>query len=723
MKVIIFLLIFICESLSLTAGKFTDYVDPKIIRDNVDSEIYGNLSLGSTLPFGRISVYLKPEIKYLEELDTNSMNDSCFYGFGHVKIDNSELNHLVDVCLMPTLREEKETTVHYKTLDWKPGYCKVMLEDSIVAETTATLHTGIHNYTYPQGKNRMLWISFIHDLLGSISNKKEIIKSQIRKSDEKSVEGFQIIKNNHSIDKVYFSINFSEPIKSFSLENDNEKIIGIYENNFLNIHNPKALLTFDNETDSLLIKVGLSDVSIENARENLKKELDSQIFGNYVSHADSIWERNLGKIEVKGIEKNKIQFYTALYKTLLKSQIVSDFNGEWINPEMSVSKVPEKEIQFSLFSLGDSFRLINPLYTLICPEITMNYVNSVLRIFDFEGYPYVLDKLDNDKNLIKESPIIPIVVDAVLKRIPGIDSKKVWDMIKTYSLTSDMNSPAEIFDKYGYIPENYYSQSVTYTLEKSYEEWCAVRLAGIYGDVETKTKLNNRANNYRNIYNSEIHSFSPKDIEGKWIFKNEVNDNLNKLDLFIVSETMDPYYWYVHYDIKDIIKLSGGNRAFEKQLDHLFISSDNIFNTTSQNQSESYDNLKKSILHAPYLYNYTGKPNKTRETLTQLMVKYPDIQNKLKNDSDDGLLAAWYIFSSMGFYPVNPCGGYFDLGYPFFDECIIHLPNGNDFIIASDRKEEDYYKSVKITLNDKPVRKNYITYDDIMQGGKLIFGS
>ena len=722
MKVVFHLLILICGSLQLTAGKYTEYVHPQMIRDNIESDLYGNNCLGTTLPLGRICVYLKPQNKDVKEFDINMVNNSCFYGFGHTKIDNSEFNHLLDVCLMPTLKEEEEF-LHYKTLEWKPGYCKVIIEDSIVAETTATLRTGIHNYTYPEGNHKMLWISFLQDMTGSLNNKKEIIKSQIREKDNTSVEGYQIIKNNHSIDKVYFSIQFSEPIKSFSFIDDYGRLIEVYGRNVLNRINPKALLSFDSDTNSLLIKVGLSDISIENARENLEKESSSQEFGSYVAQADSIWEQNLGKIEVKGIEKNKIQFYTALYKTLLKSQIVSDFNGEWINPDMSISKLPEKETLFSLYHLGDSFRIINPLYTLIYPDITKNYVNSALRIFDFEGCPNVLDRFDNDKNLIKESPIIPIVVDAVLKRISGIDSKKVWDMVKTYSLTSDMNSPAEIFDKYGYIPENYYSQSVAYTLEKSFEEWCAVRLAGIYGDRETKAKLNNRANNYRNIYNSEIHSFTPKDIEGKWIFKKEPNDNLNKLDFFIDLDTMDPYYWYVHYDIKDIIKLSGGNRAFEMQLDHLFNSSDNIFNMTSQNQSESYDNLKKSILHAPYLYNYIGKPNKTRETLTQLMVEYPDIQNKLKGDSDDGLLDAWYIFTSMGFYPVNPCGGYFDLGYPFFDECILHLPNGKDFIIENNRNEADYYKSVKITLNDKPVKKIYITYEDIMQGGRLVFGS
>ena len=296
-------------------------------------------------------------------------------------------------------------------------------------------------------------------------------------------------------------------------------------------------------------------------------------------------------------------------------------------------------------------------------------------------------------------------------------------MVKTYSLACNQNSPAEFFERYGYIPENYFSQSVAYTLEKSFEDWCAVRLASIYGDVETKTELNNRANNYRNIYNKEIHSFSPKDIEGKWIIKREHNDNTDKLDFLIDSETMAPYYWYVHYDIKDIIKLSGGKRAFEKQLDNLFNSYTDNYYTIFQNQNECFNNLKKSFLHAPYLYNYIGKPNKTRDKLTQLMVELPIIQNKTKNNSDEGLLAAWYIFSSMGFYPVNPCGGYFDLGYLFFDECILHLSNGKDFIIVSNRKEEDYYKTVKITLNDKPVRKNYITYEDIMQGGKLVFGS
>lgn len=723
MKAFFLLLILICGSLQLWANKYTEYVHPEIIIENLENETYSNRCLGTTLPFGRINIYPVPKNKDAGESDFEAANDSVFYGLAHTITGNSEFNHLLDVCLMPTLEGEKDTTSRYPTLDWKPGYSKIILEDSIVAETTATLRTGIHNYVYPQGENKMLWVSFFQNMPDSLSDKKEIIKSQIRTKDKTSLEGYQIIKNNHSIDKVYFSIKFSEPVKSFALTDDNGKTMEGHGKNALNSLNPKALLSFDCESDSLLIKVSLSDISIENARENLEKESCNQEFDSYVAQADSIWEQNLGKIEVKGIEENKIQFYSALYKTCLHPQIASDINGEWMNPDMSISKLPQKEMQLSLSNLGDSFRLLNPLYTLLYPEITRNYVNSALRIFEFEDRLYIGDIIDSDKDMINEQPIIPIVVDAVLKRIPGIDSKKVWDMVKTYSLRYDQNSLADLFEKYGYISENYFSQSVTYTLEKSFEEWCAVRLAGIYGDLETKTKLNNGATNYRNIYNNEIHSFSPKDVEGKWIINKGRNDDRDKLDFLRDSETMWSYYWYVHYDIKDIIRLSGGKRAFEKQLDYLFNSYDKIFYNTSQNQNDRYYNLKKSFLHAPYLYNYIGKPNKTRETLTRLMVKLPHIQNKIKHVSEDELLAAWYIFSYMGFYPVNPCGGYFDLGYPFFDECILHLPNGKDFTIVSNRKEEDHYKSVKITLNDKPVKKNYITFEDIMQGGKLVFGS
>ena len=723
MKVIFLLLVLISGSLSLKAGKYTVYVDPKIIRDNIESGIYRNRCLGSTLPSGRISVYLNHPNKEVSESDFKNTNDSVFLGFCHTKTDISDFNHLLDVCLIPTIGKERESYVHYKTLDWKPGYCKVMLEDSIIAETTATLRTGIHNYTFPQGNNKMLWISFSQNINDPTNQEIEIIKSQIRENNKTCLEGYQIIKNNNSIDKVYFSIKFSEPIESFSLADDNGKLVEVYGKTVLNINNPKALLSFDSSTNPLIIKVGLSDISIENARENLGKESCSQDFGYYVAQADSIWEQNLGKIEVKGNEKNKYQFYTALYKTFLQSQIVSDINGEWINPDMSVSKVPVKETQVTLTNSGDSFRLINPLYTLIKPEITRNYVNSVLRLFDFEGYPYFGYLSDNDKNIIKEQSNIPIVVDAVLKRVPGIDYNKAWDMVKTYSLMHDQNSPSELFEKYGYIPGNHFSQSVTYTLEKSFEEWCAVRLAGLYGDVETKTKLNNRANNYRNIYNNEIHSFSPKDNEGKWIMIREPNDNVNKFGFLLDYESMGPYYWYVHYDIKDIIKLTGGKKSFEKQLDNFFTSYWDIFYNRSRQQNDGLSDLKKSFLHAPYLYNYIGKPSKTRETLTRIMNEIEPVQNNTKQVSDDGILAAWYVFSSMGFYPVNPCGGYFDLGYPFFEECILHLPNGKDFIITSKRKEEDSYKAVKITFNDKPVRKNYITYEDIMQGGKLVFGS
>ena len=707
------------------AGNYTQYVNPFIGTGAIDGGLSGNNYPGATVPFGMVQ--LSPDTHEAPDWYNASgydHNDSRIYGFSHTRLSGTGASDLIDILMMPTTGDLKVSSFSHDRETASPGYYKVHLNDEgIDAELSATTRTGLHRYSYPKGADRNIWLDVDHSA-NKGSWDRRIINAQIRQTAPNRLEGYRVITGWAKLRKVYFVIDFSEPISELKLFDGDGREYTADDATLINGRSPRALISFGAGDKPVVGKVALSGVSLANARENMKAETDSYDFDRYVAAADRQWDSQLGKIEAKGDPENLTTFYTALYHMMLQPNTFSDINGEWMTPDYSVAKVPAGETQYTTFSLWDTYRAAHPLYTITEPERTRDFVNSMLRHYDYYGYLPVWHLWGQDNYCMIGNHAIPVVVDAVLKGIPGIDKAHAWEAVKNSSLQSHPNSPFGVWEKYGYMPENIQSQSVSITLEMAYDDWCAAQLAKAMGDEESAERFTRRSQFYRNLHNPDNMFFAPKDDAGNWIEPfDPLKFGANGGNPFTEGNAWQ-YYWYVPHDMEGLISLTGGPKAFEKKLDTFF--------TLTDTSGEKNDNISGLIgqyahgnepsHHVAYLYNNVGKPEKTRGMVKRIMTElYNNNYNGYAGNDDCGEMSAWYVFSAMGFYPVNPASGEYSVGLPLFDECVIHLPSGKDFSITADRRNPDSTKVKKILLNGKPVKGQTLRHADLASGGTLHF--
>lgn len=711
--------------MQISAGEYTQYVNPFIGTGAIDGGLSGNNYPGATMPFGMVQ--LSPDTHEAPDWYNASgydHNDSRIYGFSHTRLSGTGASDLIDILLMPTTGDRTVSSFSHEEEEAVPGYYKVRLaDDDIVAELSATARTGIHRYTYPAGSQRNLWIDLDHSA-NKGSWDRRIINAQIRQTAPDRIEGYRVITGWAKLRKVYFAVEFSEPIAAMSLyDGDGRKYTG-KDATVINGRSPRALISFGDASRPVTGKVALSGVSVANARENLVKEAQAGDFTTYVANADKAWDAQLGKIEAKGERENLVTFYTALYHMMIQPNTFSDVNGEWMTPDYSVGVVPEGERQYTTFSLWDTYRGAHPLYTIIEPERTRDFVNSMLRHYDYYGYLPIWQLWGQDNYCMIGNHAIPVIADALLKEIPGINTAHAWEAIKNSSLQSHPNSPFNVWEKYGYMPENIQTQSVSITLEMAYDDWCASKIAELAGDTESAGRFARRAMFYRNLHNPANSFFAPKDDSGNWIEPfDPLRYGANGGQPFTEGNAWQ-YYWYVPHDVKGLIALTGGDKALEKKLDTFF--------TLTDTSGEKNDNISGLIgqyahgnepsHHVAYLYNYVGKPEKTCRLVRKIMSElYNNNYNSYAGNDDCGEMSSWYVFSALGFYPVNPASGEYNIGLPLFDECTIHLPSGKDFTITAKRKNPESARVKKMTLNGDRYSSLTLSHRDIVNGGHLHF--
>lgn len=712
---------------SATAGNYTKYVDPFIGTGAVEGGLSGNNYPGATMPFGMVQ--LSPDTHEAPDWFNASgydHNDNRIYGFSHTRLSGTGACDLIDILIMPTTSDLRVSSFSHGQEEAHPGYYKVRLADEgIDAELSATTRTGIHRYTYPDGKERKVWLDLDHSAQKG-SWDRRVINAQIRQTAPNILEGYRVITGWAKLRKIYFVIEFSEPIADLTLfDNDGREYAGGVSN-VINGKSPRALLSFGKNGQPIMAKVGLSGVSLANARENLAKEASSNDFAYYTKAADKAWEAQLGKIEVEGDPEKMKTFYTALYHTMIQPNTFSDVNGEWMTPDYSVANLPEGETQYTTFSLWDTYRAAHPLYTIIEPERTRDFVNSMLRHYDYYGYLPIWHLWGQDNYCMIGNHAVPVVVDAVIKNITGIDRNHAWEAVRNSSIQSHPNSPFHIWEKYGYMPEELQTQSVSITLEMAFDDWCAQQLAKCVGASDDAERFGNRAQNYRNLHNDTSNFFAPKDADGNWIEPfDPLKYGANGGNPFTEGNAWQ-YYWYVPHDIEGLIELTGGKKAFVDKLDTFFTltdtsgaKNDNISGLIGQ-----YAHGNEPSHHVAYLYNYVGRPEKTQEMVYRIMNDlYNNNYNGYAGNDDCGEMSAWYVFSSLGFYPVNPASGEYSIGTPLFDRAVIHLPSGKDFTITTDRKNKktDSFKVKQVKLNGNQVKDWKLSHSNIMDGGNLIF--
>ena len=708
---------------TIEAGEHTQYVNPFIGTGAVHGSLSGNNYPGATVPFGMIQ--LSPDTREAPDWAQASgydYNDQTIYGFSHTRLSGTGASDLIDLLLLPTSEGRTSSNFSHTAEKAQPGYYQVMLADEgINAELTATTRTGIHRYSYPNGKEAQLIIDLDHSANKGSWNRR-IINSQIRIVNDHAIEGYRIITGWAKLRKVYFYIEFSSPILSSSLRDGDRQ----YENTpVINGSNLHAMLRFGKLNEKPLIcKVALSPISTDNAQLNLKQEASHWDFNQYTTDADRLWEKELEKINIQGTDLQKTIFYTALYHTLIQPNTISDVNGEYMAADYTTRQLSANEIHYTTFSLWDTFRGAHPLYTLLNADRVTDFVKSMIRQYEYYGYLPVWQLWGQDNYCMIGNHSIPVIVDAILKGIPGIDIEKAYEAVYNSSVISHPNSPFEVWEKYGYMPENIQTQSVSITLEQAFDDWCVAQLAKKLGKNNDHERFMKRSAFYRNLFNPETGFFQSKNDKGEWIepfdpYKYGANGGYP-----FTEGNAWQYFWYVPQNIPDLITLTGGNKAFTTKLDTFFTVNHQSgeLNDNASGFVGQYAHGNEPSHHVAYLYTCAGEPWKTQKYVAHIMNNlYNDTSSGYAGNDDCGEMSAWYIVGALGFYPVNPASGEYIIGTPMLEEATIHLPDGKTFAIKAPRKKgnEIYIRSIK--LNGKKYTKNYITHQDILNGGTLEF--
>lgn len=708
---------------TLQAGEITKYVNPFIGTGAIDGGLSGNNYPGATSPFGMIQ--LSPDTSEAPNWGDASgydYNRNAIFGFSHTRLSGTGASDLIDITLMPTSSGRTSSAFTHDEEKARPGYYQVMLKDeNINAELTTTQRNGIHRYQYPAGKDAEVILDMDHSAdKGSWGRR--IINAQIRILNDHAVEGYRIITGWAKLRKIYFYMEFSSPILTSTLRDGGR----VHENtavvNGTNLHGCFRFGKLNGKP--LTCKVALSSVSMENARQNMEQEASHWDFDRYVAAADADWEKQLGKIEVKGTEVQKEIFYTALYHTMIQPNTMSDVNGEYMAADYTTRKVGDNETHYTTFSLWDTFRASHPLYTLLEPERVTDFVKSMIRQYEYYGYLPIWQLWGQDNYCMIGNHSIPVITDAILKGIPGIDVEKAYEAVYNSSVTSHPNSPFEVWEKYGFMPENIQTQSVSITLEQAFDDWCVAQLAAKLNKDADYQRFHKRSEYYRNLFHPKTKFFQSKNDKGEWIEPFDPYQYGGNGGHPFTEGNAWQYFWYVPHNIQALMELTGGTKAFEQKLDTFFTST---YKSEQMNHNASgfvgqYAHGNEPSHHVAYLYNFAGQPWKTQKYVSHILnTLYNNTSSGYAGNDDCGQMSAWYVFSAMGFYPVNPADGRYIIGSPLLDECTLKLAGNKEFRIRTIRKSPEDIYIQSVTLNGKKHKDFFITHQDIMNGGTMVF--
>lgn len=706
------------------SDNLTKYVNPFIGTGAVNgSSLSGNNFPGATVPFGMVQ--LSPDTKETPDWTACSgydHNDKFIYGFSHTHLSGTGVAELFDVLVMPFSTERNfpiRSSFSHEQESAKPGYYQVkLLDDNINAELTATTHTGFHKYTFAKDSAEYLLIDLNHSIQkGSWDCR--IIGAQIRMLDNRTIEGYRLITGWAPLRKVYFYAEFSRPVITNKMISGNT----VYNNqSVINGTDVKAVFDFDKSSSEVLVKMGISPVSTENAKQNLQAEIPAWDFDKIVAQASQAWENELDKIKIDGTDVQKRIFYTAMYHAFTQPNKLSDVNGDYMSADFTTKN--SSQGYYSTFSLWDMYRAAGPLYTLLQPQKTAAFVNSMIAHYKAFGFLPVWELWGQENYCMIGNHAIPVVVNAVLDNIKGIDVHEAYEAVKNSSLINHLNSPFDVWEKYHYMPENLQSQSVSLTLEMSYDDWCVAQLAKHLGKTDDYNRFIARSAYYKNLYDASTGFFRAKDDKGNWLEPfNPLHYGANGGNPYTEGNAWQ-YLWYVPQNVPSLIALMSGKEIFVKRLDSLFTLTDS---TVQRNGNASgligqYAHGNEPSHHIAYLYDYAGAPWKTQYYVTKIMNEmYNDSFSGYAGNEDCGQMSSWYVFSAMGFYPVNPASGVFAIGSPVLKKATMNLPDGKTFtVIAQNVSGKNIYIQ-SARLNGVNYTHTYITKDDIENGGTLEF--
>ncbi|HBS86164.1 MAG TPA: sugar hydrolase [Bacteroidales bacterium] len=719
-----------------------NYINP-FIGTGGDGHTYP----GATVPFGMVQVSPDTRIDHFSKsykwCAGYQYGDSTVNGFSHTHFSGTGHSDMGDVLIMPVCGKfnlqpgnEKDPNPGYKSKfsheneSAKPGYYSVFLDDyGIKAELSATTRAGIHRYTFTKKDSSYVLL----DLKSSIYNYSgKVLFSQIRIENDSTVTGYRQTKGWGENRFVFFSMKFSKPIKSYEIKRDKQFEYMGFGNRSNRLKNYPVMsgqdlmawFNFDlKENEQLLVKVGISAVDIEGAKRNLDKEIPDFDFEKVKKDAWEQWTVEMQKIIIEGSDEQKQNFYTAMYHTMLAPTVYMDVDGRYRGIDNGIHKA-RGFVNYTLYSLWDTYRAEHPLFTIINKERVGDMIASMLKhreqsvhkilpVWAFHG---------NETWCMIGYHGVSVIADAYLKGIRNYDVDEAYEAVLASANYGEYGG-LKHYIKFGYMPADLENESVSKTLEYAYDDWCIAQMAKSMDKKEYHTFLQ-RAVSYKNIFDPVTKFMRPKNSDLKW--KETFDPMFAQYGSDYTEGNAWQYSWYVPHDVAGLIDMMGGNEAFIEKLDSLFTlkGDEDQFKHVEDIAGliGQYAHGNEPSHHIAYLYNYAGAPWKTQEKIHEIMKGlFSNTPYGLSGNDDCGQMSSWYIFSSMGFYPVCPGSLEYIIGSPCIPKATITVDEGKTFVMEAKNLSKDNIYIQSANLNGKQLNRTFITHDEIMKGGNLVF--
>ncbi|WP_397301465.1 GH92 family glycosyl hydrolase [Nonlabens ulvanivorans] len=688
------------NSVAKTDRPLTEYVNTFIGTGG-----HGHTYPGATMPFGMMQLSPDTRLDGWDGCSGYHYTDDVIYGFSHTHLSGTGVSDYGDILLMPTTKpilhngadgkEGYSSKFSHDNEKASPGYYEVHLDDTdIDVRLTVTERAGMHEYRFRESENQYVILDLLH--------RDKLLEHDVQFLSDTEITGKRYSNAWATKQMLYFYIKTSHPIKNW-----NRKYITTPEIEALELDNP------DNEP--VTIKIGISPVDKEGAKRNLEAEIGEKKFDTIKKEANDAWEKQLNKIVIEDDNHdNKVNFYSALYHTMIAPNLYQDVDGRYRGMDLEIHKTQDFDY-YTVFSLWDTYRAAHPLYTIIEQERTNDFINTFTAKYKEGGIMPIWDLSGNYTGCMIGYHAVPVIADAYMKGIRDYDVDLAFEAMK-HSATRDKLG-LDSYKSLGFIPVELESESVSKTLEYAYDDWTIAQLAQELKKPDDYKTYIQRAQYYKNLYNPAT-GFLQGRMRNTWFapFKpEEVNFNYTEANAW-------QYSLYTPQDISGHIKLMGGNAAYEKHLDEMFNAP---METSGRHQADitgligQYAHGNEPSHHMAYLYNYVGKPYKTQEKVYEILTSlYHNAPDGVSGNEDCGQMSAWYVLSSLGFYPVTPGSNEYVIGTPLFDKATINLENGKQFTIEK-HGDGKYIASAK--ANSQPHYNSHVTHDLIMNGGTLAF--
>lgn len=700
----------------------TQFVDPRIGTGG-----HGHVFYGANVPYGFIQLGPTSIPQSWDWVSGYHVSDSTVIGFPHTHLSGTGIGDLHDINVMPVVGEvtySRGDASSYETGLWSysdrskevvtPGYYRTHLSRyNVDVELTATKRVGFHKYTFLGNESPAIVFDMVN---GGCWDK--TTEAVIRVVNDSTVSGYRYSKGWADDQRVFFRAEFSRKFDNVEfIVNDSVK-----EGDMAKGAQLFARVNFAaGNQEPVYMKVALSPTSEEGAQLNMQTELSGWDFEKTIADAKAAWNKELNKVKVYTTdEASKKIFYTSLYHTLFAPSEFCDVNGDYYGADKQMHK-GEGFVNYTTFSLWDTYRAAQPLMTILHPEKMSDIINTMLHIHQQQGKLPVWHLMGCETNCMVGNPGVPVVADAILKDIKGFDTELAFKALKESSMLPERGMEHRI--EYGFIPADKMTEAIAYDMEYAIADWAVAQAAQKLGKQEDYEYFLKRSKSYKNYFDASTGFMRGKMLDGSWRTPFSPYASSHRDDDYCEGNAWQ-YTWLVPHDVEGLVECFGSKEAFVNKLDSLFLANGDMGEASSPDISGligQYAHGNEPSHHTVYLYTLVGQPWKTADRIKEILhTMYTDQPDGLSGNEDVGQMSAWYILSSFGFYQVEPAGGKFVFGYPNFDKVEIAVPAGK-FVIERENKGQQNNYIQGIVLNGTEYKKPWIEYADIMKGGELKF--